>query len=925
MERSMSDVLSVPEQISATAQLFPDSVALSYGDQQLRYGELDQRADRFTAYIARLGVGPGTTAAICMERSFDWIVAALGIMRAGAAYVPLDTAWPDSRLSFALGNSAATVLVARTGLLDRLDTRICRVDPGRDAELIAAAPEFVRSPAELESLAYVIYTSGSTGTPKGVEITHANLIHLVRWHRKAFNITAGDRASHLAGMGFDAAGWELWSNLCAGATISLAHDAVRSSPHLLQQWLIRERITISFVPTVHAAAMMGMDWPAATALSFMLTGGDVLHQGPALPLPFAVVNNYGPTECTVVATSSVLQPGASGAPPIGRPIAGATVYLLDERGAPVADGTIGEIYIGGEGVGRGYRNLPELTKRCFVRDPFAGEQGKRMYRTGDRGRRRPDGEIEFCGRSDRQVKVRGQRVELDEVGSALSRHPAIEFAAVSLKASEAGENKLVAHVLPKEGVPLPGAAELQKHLQLDLPGYMIPAVFMQLHSLPLSPSAKVDPVLMEQPGNSRPLEGTAESADTFHIAKKLLTLFRDILHHPAMTVDDNFFLAGGHSLLGMQLVTRLRTMFGVELTFQEIFDAPTVESLAPLVSDRLREHRLKLIWEDLLGKKDLALDDDFFEQGGNTRLLADLQQRIVAEFGRNVTFEPLFDQPTIRRQAELIQRAAKDTPGLPPGVFVLHPQGTRQNIFWLHTLPIPLAKELGDDQPFFFVTLTARDIALLGETPSMRDIAACLLDKIMTTQPRGPYILGGICAGSVLAYEVASQLLAAGEEVSVLLLLDSPTQPYLRSSKALSTRLKHPRYYLYRAARVGWRRSLANLCRRAIPYLPRSIRPRFLATESNVAHRVIENAAFVYQPVKYEGKVLLLLAKERDPLFDFLPGWKSVVPRDLSVFYVQGRHRYLIASNNLREIANLIQSTLKECSAGDSGSWRASA
>ncbi len=922
MQRSMRDVLSVPEEISTTAQLIPDSVALSYSDQQLKYGELDQRVDRFAAYMAQLGVGPGSTAAICMERSFDWIVAALGIMRAGAAYVPLDNAWPDSRLSFALDDSNATVIVSNSALLDRLGGKICGVDPRRDAELIAAAPEFVRAQLDLESLAYVIYTSGSTGTPKGVEITHANLIHLARWHRNAFNITAGDRASHLAGLGFDAAVWELWPNLCAGAAISLAPDAVRSSPLLLQQWLLSDRVTISFVPTVHAAAMMGMDWPAATALRFMLTGGDVLHRGPALPLPFAVVNNYGPTECTVVATSSVLQPGASGAPPIGRPIAGANLYLLDERGVPVADGVSGEIYIGGDGVGRGYRNLPQSTARCFLPDPFSGEQGKRMYRTGDRAWRRPDGEIEFCGRSDRQVKIRGQRVELDEIGNALSLHPAIDFAAVTLKASEAGESQLVAYVLPKEGVHLPGAAELQKHLQLNLPDYMIPAVFMQLNSLPLSPSAKVDPARMEQLGNSRPLEGTVEEDDALPIAKKLLTMFQDILHNPAMTVDDNFFLAGGHSLLGMQLITRLRNMFGVELTFQETFEAPTVKSLAPLVSDRLREHRLTLIWEDLLGRKHLTLDDDFFEHGGNTRLLADLQQRIVAEFARNVSVADLFDHPTIRCHAELIQRELKNPPALPPGVFALHPQGTQQNIFWLHTLPVPLAKELGDDQPFFFVTLTARDVALLGETPSVKDIAAYMLRKILTTQPKGPYIIGGACAGSVLAYEVASQLRAAGEEVSVLLLLDAPTQPYLKSSKAITTRLKHPRFYLYRAALIGWRASLAGLYRRAIPYSPRSIRSRLPAIQGNIAHRVIEKAASHYQPAKYEGKVLLLLAKERDPLFDFLSGWKSMVS-NLHAFYVRGRHRDLITSDNVKEVANLIQSNLKQCSAGDG--WRASA
>jgi nonribosomal peptide synthetase DhbF len=597
---------------------------------------------------------------------------------------------------------------------------------------------------------------------------------------------------------------------------------------------------------------------------------------------------------------------------------------------PVADGAIGEIYIGGDGVGRGYRNLPESTARCFVRDPFSEEQGKRVYRTGDRALRRPDGEIEFCGRSDRQVKIRGQRVELDEIGNALSRHPAIEFAAASLKASEAGENQLVAYVLPKEGVHLPGASELQKHLQLNLPDYMIPAVFMQLNSLPLSPSAKVDPALMEQPGNSRLLEATAERVALLPIAKKLLTMFQDILHNPALRMDDNFFLAGGHSLLGMQLVTRLRTMFGVEFTFQEIFEAPTVKSLAPLVSARLREHRLTRIWEELLGRKHLSPDDDFFEHGGSATLLADLQQRIVAEFERNVSAADLFDHPTIRSQAELIQRGAKSRPVL-PGVFVLHPQGTRQNIFWLHNLlPPPLSKAFGDDQPFFFVAFTARDVVWLGKTPSMHDLAACMLSKILATQPRGPYIISGRCIGSVLAYEVASQLRAAGEEVSLLLMIDAPTRSYLKSHRAWITRLKHPRFYLYRAAQVvSWRRGLTSLWRRAIEYSPSSIRSRFPGIENHVAHRLIVNAAFDYQPAKYEGKTLLLMAKERDPLFDFLSGWKSVVS-NLHASYVHGRHLELITSNNASEVANVIQSNLMQCTAGEGSSiggslWKASA
>jgi amino acid adenylation domain-containing protein len=919
MQRSMSDVLSVPEQISATAELFPHSVALSYGDQQLKYGELDQRADRFAAYIAQLGVGPGTTGAICMERSFDWIVAALGIMRAGAAYVPLDAAWPDSRLSFALGDSTASVLVADSALLDRLGTKICGVDPQRDAELIAAAPEFIRASVDLKSLAYVIYTSGSTGSPKGVEITHANLIHLEQWHRNAFNITAGDRASHLLGLGFDAAVMEIWPHLSAGATLCLAGEEVRSSPDLIQEWMVRERVTVGLVPTVLGELLITRVWPAKTALRLLVIGGDVLHHGPAPRLPFEVVNNYGPTECTVAATWSVLKPGAAGRPPIGRPIAGTGVYLLDESGEPVSDGQVGEIFVGGGGVGRGYRNLPDLTERSFLHDPFSPAAAARMYRTGDRGIRRPDGEIEFRGRLDRQTKIRGFRVELDEIASALSGYSGVDFATVVTRTSEAGENQLVAYVLPKAKPPVPTANELQQHLLRSLPDYMVPAVFVRLRALPLSSNGKIDFANLARFAGGQMSERVAAKPPASSVEEKLLAIVRQLLENDEVATEDNFFLAGGHSLLGTQLLVRLRSEFGVNLALRQLFDAPTPARLASVVEMILRQNWLAGVWAELLSRKGLALDDDLFEHGGNATVLAALQQRIVGEFGVHVTMPDLFDNPTIRRQADLIQRNATKPPVLPPGVFTLHPQGTRQNIFWLHTLLVPLAKEFGDDQPFIFVTFTATDMELLGESPSMKDLAACMLNKIRTVQPRGPYIIGGICIGSVLTYEVASQLRAAGEEVSLLLMLDAPTQLCLKSSRVFITRLKHPRFYLYRAARIGWPTALASLCRRAILNFRPSMRSRFHAIEGDVAHQMIVNAAFDYQPAKYEGKVLLLLAKERDPLFDFLSGWESLAS-NLHALYVQGRHRALITSNNVREVANLIQSELEEPSAGGGSS-----
>src|SRR5580704_667721 len=310
MQSLTGQVLPVSEEISRLRNTCPHSIALRLGARQLSYAELNVQADQFAAYLAQRGVTPGDTVAICIERSFDWIVAALGIMRAGAAYLPLDPAWPDARLRFAVNDSNATVFVAHAALLDRLDVKACGMDPTRDAAAIAAlhVDPAVRWTTSLESPAYMIYTSGSTGVPKGVEITHANLCHLVRWHREAFDVTPQDRASHLAGLGFDAAVWEIWPHLASGATVCLANDEARLSPELLQQWLIREQVTIAFVPTIHAMSLMAMPWPATTALRFLLTGGDVLNRGPVAGLPFRVVNNYGPTECTVASTSAVLEP-----------------------------------------------------------------------------------------------------------------------------------------------------------------------------------------------------------------------------------------------------------------------------------------------------------------------------------------------------------------------------------------------------------------------------------------------------------------------------------------------------------------------------------------------------------------------------------------------------------------------------------------
>jgi amino acid adenylation domain-containing protein len=571
---------SVSDRILEARGANPSSIALSFGRQQLTYEELDRRSDLFSRHLIQLGVAVGEAVAICMERSFDWIVVALGVMRAGAAYVPLDPTWPDARLQAALTDSGTRVLVARTSMLERLQLDLLGVDTVRDAAAIASAPESERRILDSRSLAYIIYTSGTTGVPKGVEITHANLDHLIRWHQGAFNPTGQDRASHLAGLGFDAAVWEIWPNLSAGANVCLASETLRTSPELLQNWLIREQVTIAFVPTILASRLIQMKWPTTVALRFLLTGGDALLNGPTSQLPFEVVNNYGPTECTVVATSTAIKAGSVGIPPIGHPIAGANIYLLDEIGRQVPMGNEGEIYIGGNGVGHGYRKLPEMTQEYFLSDSIAGSSGSRMYRTGDRGIQREDGQIEFRGRHDRQAKIRGYRVELDEIGSVLSGHEAIEFATAIIRPSHGSEDQLIAYVLLKDAQAAVGSQELQEYLLRSLPDYMIPSVFVRLRSLPISPSGKIDLKMLSEQREREVLEKIVPVKPSSPIEERLLVMVRDLLGNQGVGIDDNFFLAGGHSLLGMQLVMRLRQIFDVDLTLPQLFKAPTVRRLA---------------------------------------------------------------------------------------------------------------------------------------------------------------------------------------------------------------------------------------------------------------------------------------------------------------------------------------------------------
>jgi len=508
-------------------------------------------------------------------------VGALAIWKAGGAYVPMDPAYPRERLRFMLEDAQAAILVTDASLAAAWpDGKWEVVDiSGRQAASGAdEAPDVETTPADL---AYVIYTSGSTGRPKGVEITHRGLANLVSWHRQAFSVSSSDRASYVAGLGFDAAVWDLWPYLATGASLHLPDELTRTSAEPLRDWLVAQNITISFVPTPLAEQLVRLEWPRHSALRLMLTGGDTLHRYPPAGLPFTLVNNYGPTECTVVATSGPVLPNEDAAtrPPMGRPITNTEILLLDDRLQRVPPGTPGEIHIGGAGVARGYRNLPDLTRKKFIPHPFSAAPADRLYKTGDLASELPDGQFAFLGRIDDQIKIRGYRIEPSEIVTVLNRHESIRESLVAAKPQSSGDRQLVAYVVLNAGAS-PRHTALRAFLGEYLPDYMLPAAFVRLEAFPLTAHGKIDRAALPEPTPENTLADDFSEASASPVESRLTGILSTLLGVKGVTLDDNFFQIGGHSLLGAQVLTRVRDTFGVELSLRSLFDHPTARGMS---------------------------------------------------------------------------------------------------------------------------------------------------------------------------------------------------------------------------------------------------------------------------------------------------------------------------------------------------------
>ena len=612
-EKSVTPELPVHLAFARQAQATPGAVALvagESGEHEITYAELDRRANRLAHHLRAQGVKPEMPVALCLERSPAMIVALFAILKAGGAYVPMDAALPRERLDFMLADCGVPIVVTEQRLLAAFGkealagVRVVCLEADRDC--IASCPDSPLEDEPLpERLAYIIYTSGSTGKPKGVMVSHGSLASYVAGTCLEYSIGAADRVLQFASISFDNSAEEIYPCLTTGGTLVLRSDAmVRSSADFLAACRAR-RITLLTLPTAYwhvlaADLTAGADWPPG--LQRVIIGGE-------RPLPerleawrrhlgiqVRLWNSYGPTECTIGATVADLEPWLGSTDglreaPLGRPFAGYRAYVLDIRQEPVPSGVPGELCLGGAGVARGYLGRPELTAERFLPDPHAaaaGFPGARLYRTGDLVRWLPSGELEFLGRNDRQVKVRGFRVELGEIEGALALHPALREVAVLAREDQPGERRLVAYVAPHPDQEA-AVGELRDFLKERLPEHMVPAAFVTLAALPLNASGKIDRRALPAPDASRPALAGAYVAPETPAEEGVAAVWCEVLQLERVGVHDDFYELGGHSLLLPQVMHRLQRDFQVEVPLLSLIEHTTVASLALTVEELVIE------------------------------------------------------------------------------------------------------------------------------------------------------------------------------------------------------------------------------------------------------------------------------------------------------------------------------------------------
>lgn len=853
----------VHELFAEQARQTPEATAVAFADEQLTYAELNRRANQLANYLRALGVGRGALVGVHLERSAKLIVALLGIVKAGGAYLPLDLAYPQERMEFMLADAKAPVLLTEKSLLEaapKTEGRTVCLDDEWDAigSFSDGAPENVNTP---EDLIYVIYTSGSTGTPKGVAVPHRAVNRLI-FNTNYVEIASDDRIAQASNASFDAATFEIWGALLHGAQLIGIDRDVTLSPRRFAQEIRRQRISVMFLTTA-LFNQIARDVPDAFAtMRQLMFGGEAVDPACVRAIlangsPRRLVHVYGPTESTTFATAYLIHDVAADATtvPIGRAISNTETYILDAQLNPAPIGVPGDLYLGGDGLAREYLNQPELTGAKFVAHPW--KSGARLYKTGDIARYLPDGNIEFVGRKDHQVKIRGFRIELGEIEAALAEHPFVAECVVEVATGEYGDKRLIAY-FASTVVDEAHVGELREFLRHKLPEYMVPATFVRLDALPLSPNGKIDRRALPAPETTESISTSSHVPPRDELELKLARIWEKVLPVRPIGVNDNFFDLGGHSLLAVRMFSLIEKAFGRKLPLATLFQAPTISALA----DAMRANAWPAPWSSLV-----------VIQGGGTR-------------------RPFF---------------------------CIHAAGGNVLEYY------DLARHLGPDQPFY--GLQAKGLNGKEEPhTNIREMAAHYIEEMREVQPEGPYLIGGRSSGGTIAFEMACQLKAAGEEVALLALLDTYPAGYFkllpqgRVSRARQI-AERVRAHLANLSELGLADKFVYLATK-MKYAPAKIKHKAYRRAYKLYERIgrplpavlknIEELNFMaareYVPQFYDGRATLFSATDLTASFDVEDGWRQLVT-DLQVRRIPGNHLDMIKEPHVRVLAD----RLREC------------
>lgn len=830
--------LCVYQLFEEQAQYTPNDVAVVFEDERLTYQELNLRANQLAHYLRALGVGPEILVGICVERSPEMLIGLLGILKAGGAYVPLDPTYPVERLAFMLENSQAPVLVTQQHLVAGLPVSALRVVClDADAARLEQQRENNLLPfSKPEHLAYVIYTSGSTGRPKGVQVLQGALVNYLTSMLPQPGLEATDVLLAVTTLSFDIAGLELFLPLILGARVVLVSRDVAANGELLAEALEQFQVTAMQATPITWRILLASGWQGTPGLK-VISGGEALPPDLAQQLlakSASLWNLYGPTETTIYSSSCQILP-EDHLITIGRPIGNTQMYVLDSYLQPVPVGVAGELYIGGDGLARGYLKRPELTAERFIPHPFSQEPGARIYNAGDLVRYRPNGEIEIIGRSDHQVKIRGFRIELGEIEAVLSQHPCVQQCVVVVREDTPGNKRLIAYIATGEQTNAALVSELRNHVRESLPDYMLPSAFVLLKALPRTPNGKIDRKALPTPDATNSMrEGAVTLPDT-PTEMHLIEIIAPLLHLETIGIDENFFWLGANSLTSVQIVARIKDHFGLAIPLRTLFNAPTVRQLA------------------------VEIDRRWF---GDHELVSENGLRILA-----------------------LQNEGDRRP-----FFFLHGQWTG-DAFYCY----PLARNLGADQLFYL--LEPYPLVEQPIPPRLVDVAAAHLKLLRTVQPEGPYLLGGWCNGALIVYEMARQLCAEGQQVDLLVLMEPMSLVYvphlrllrgifttlgklfrLREDKqfALYLQVKQGLKHAYRTLRYAWYRKSPEL---RVP-TAKALRKDYVT--------IFDWMAMGYKPAsQYPGKITFFWSSAQT----FRYGWREVeAGRNIELHYVPGDH-----------------------------------